>query len=413
MGKILIIDDEAIIGLQLEAILSSMGLEVVGVGTSGKEALSMTKELNPDLILMDIVMPRGMNGIDAGAEIKGEFNIPIIFITAHADGKWVRKAKRIDPFGYILKPFQEEQIKAVVEIALHRIDLEKRLKESESNFHQLVELSPFPVSIIDSASQIQYLNKRFTELFGYVLTDFPKEAKWYKKLFSNSKNRKIFQDVLKSGQSETNIEPLEFKVRCKNKKILDVLFRPVSLESGKQFITFEDMTLRNQLEKMLRNERDQLEKMVAQQTEELEIKSQNLEDANFALKSLLKKRDEEKFEFEEKIQVNIEQMVLPYMEKLQATNLDSTQSTVVEIMATSLQEVTSSFSHTLSTKYRSLTPKEIQIANLIKQGQTTREIAKILNISKRTIDAHRNHIREKLKLKKKGGNLRTHLLSIR
>lgn len=296
MGKILIIDDEAIIGLQLEAIVSSMGLEVVGVGTSGKEALAMAKELNPDLILMDIVMRGGMNGIDAGSKIKSKFKIPIIFITAHADNKWVRKAKHIDPFGYILKPFQEEQIKAIVEIALYRIDLETQLSEVEN---------------------------------------------------------------------------------------------------------------------MLRSERNQLEKMVAVQTEELQIKSQNLEDANFALKSLLKKRDEEKTEFEDKVQVNIEQMVLPYMEKLQNTNLDSTQRTMVDILATSLEEVTSSFSHTLSTKFRSLTPKEIQIANLIKHGQTTREIAKMLNISKRTIDAHRNHIREKLRLKKRGGNLRTHLLSIR
>jgi DNA-binding NarL/FixJ family response regulator len=296
VGKILIIDDEAIIGLQLETILSSMGLEVVGVGTSGKEALTMAKKLNPDLILMDIVMRGEMNGIDAGSKIKSKFKIPIIFITAHADNKWVKKAKRIDPFGYILKPFQEEQIKATVEIALHRIDLETQLREMEN---------------------------------------------------------------------------------------------------------------------MLRSERDQLEKMVAKQTEELLIKSQNLEDVNFALKSLLKKRDEEKSEFEDRVQVNIEQMVLPYMEKLQNTNLDSTQRTMVDILATSLQEVTSSFSHTLSTKFRSLTPKEIQIANLIKQGQTTRAIAKMLNISKRTIDAHRNHIREKLGLKKRGGNLRTHLLSIR
>lgn len=413
MGKILIIDDEAIIGLQLEAILLGMGLEVVGVGTSGKEAIAMARTYNPDLILMDIVMPGGMNGIEAGSQIKSKLNIPIIFITAHADDKWVRKAKQIDPFGYILKPFQEEQIKAVVEIGLHRIDLENRLKQSESNFHQLVELSPFPISIIGPDGKIHYLNKRFTAIFGYALEDFPDKAKWYKKLVKNAKSQKIILNVLKSGADKKEADPGEYEVTCKNKKVLDVVFRPIVLEGGHQFITFEDVTLRNQMDNMLRSERDRLEKMVASQTEELKIKSENLEDANFALKSLLKRRDEEKSDFEEKVRVNIDQMVIPYVEKLRSTDLDSTQKTVVDILSTSIGEVTSSFSHTLSTKFRSLTPKEIQVANLIKQGQTTREIARMLNISKRTIDAHRNHIREKLALKKRGGNLRTHLLSIR
>jgi len=166
-------------------------------------------------------------------------------------------------------------------------------------------------------------------------------------------------------------------------------------------------------EESLRTERNRLEEMVQERTEELKTRTMNLEDTNAALKTILKKREDDKNELEEKVLLNVKRMVQPYLEKLKATKLDSSQQTFAEIVEMSLEEIISPFGHTLSTKYVNLTPKEVQIANLIKQGRSTKEIAEIFELSKRTIDAHRNHIRRKLGLKKRGGNLRTHLLTLR
>jgi len=296
VSKLLIVEDEAIIGLQLEGTLESMGYEVVGRAMSGKEAVEMAKKYKPELILMDIILPGGMNGIQAAKKIQAKSDVPVIFITAHDDEKWLEQAKSLQIVGYILKPFHDYQVKATVEIALQRIELERKLKESEES---------------------------------------------------------------------------------------------------------------------LRTERNQLEEMVQERTEELKTRTMNLEDTNTALKTILKKREDDKNELEEKILLNVKRMVQPYLEKLKVTKLDSSQQTFVEIVEMSLTEIISPFGHTLSTKYVNLTPKEVQIANLIKQGRSTKEIAEIFELSKRTIDAHRNHIRRKLGLKKRGGNLRTHLLTLR
>jgi len=126
MHKIMVVDDEAVITTRLEERLTSMGYEVVGKASSAKASISMAKRLRPDLILMDIVLPGKSDGIDASEKIKAELDIPIIFLTAYANDKFIKRAKKVEPYGYIVKPFQEKEIKAVIEVALHKKDMERK-----------------------------------------------------------------------------------------------------------------------------------------------------------------------------------------------------------------------------------------------------------------------------------------------
>jgi DNA-binding CsgD family transcriptional regulator len=144
---------------------------------------------------------------------------------------------------------------------------------------------------------------------------------------------------------------------------------------------------------------------------ELEAKSRNLEEVNIALKVLLKQREEDKTDLEEKVLTNIKKLVEPYLEKLRRTRVDINQTAYINIIETHLNDILSPFQRNLSAKYPNLTPREIQITNLIKEGKTTKEIAEILNSSQGAIDFHRNNIRNKLGLKNKNTNLRSHLLS--
>jgi len=145
---------------------------------------------------------------------------------------------------------------------------------------------------------------------------------------------------------------------------------------------------------------------------ELEAKSRNLEEVNIALKVLLKRREEDKTELEEKVLLNIEELVEPYLDKLKKTSLDINQKAYINIIEAHLNDITSPFQRNLSSKYPHLTPREIQIANLIREGKTTKEIAEVLNSSPGAIDFHRNNIRNKLGLKNKNANLRSYLLSL-
>ncbi|HEX3002361.1 MAG TPA: response regulator, partial [Methanoregula sp.] len=132
MTKILVVDDEAIITMQLEERLTAMGYNVVGMAVSGQEAIEKARKLAPDLVLMDIVMPGKMNGIEAAKTIIGELDIPVVFVTSYADDTIIAKAKQVGPYGYIVKPFNELEIKAAIEVALFRKAAEQEMKKAAS-----------------------------------------------------------------------------------------------------------------------------------------------------------------------------------------------------------------------------------------------------------------------------------------
>ena len=130
MKKILVVEDESLIAMELEQHVTRMGYEVVGRASSGVEAIAKVRELHPDLILMDIVMPGEKNGINAAEEIKSEMDIPIIFLTAYADEEFIKRAKTVEPFGYIVKPYEDRELRAGIEIALYKKEMERQLQKA-------------------------------------------------------------------------------------------------------------------------------------------------------------------------------------------------------------------------------------------------------------------------------------------
>jgi DNA-binding CsgD family transcriptional regulator len=151
---------------------------------------------------------------------------------------------------------------------------------------------------------------------------------------------------------------------------------------------------------------------VKERTRELKIKTQNLEETNVAMKVLLKKREEDRKDIEYNILSNVKKLIDPYFDKIRKTKLDSRQKAFLNILESNLQEITSPFSRKISIRELNLTPTEIQVSNMIRHGNSSKEIAEIMNISKRTVDAHRRNIRKKIGLDQKRANLRSYLLSL-
>ena len=171
MVRLMLADDEAVITTQLERRLSLMGYDIVGTASSGEESVELARELKPALILMDIVMPGRLDGIDAAEIIKNELDIPIIFLTAYTDDKLINRAKEIGPFGYIVKPFKEHEIKATVEIALHKKCIEQHQKQAVEQIRKLsnvVEQNPCMIVVTDLKGDVVYVNPRFTQFTGYT-----------------------------------------------------------------------------------------------------------------------------------------------------------------------------------------------------------------------------------------------------
>jgi DNA-binding CsgD family transcriptional regulator len=143
---------------------------------------------------------------------------------------------------------------------------------------------------------------------------------------------------------------------------------------------------------------------------ELEIKSKNLEEMNSALKILLQSAEERKNESVEKILLNIRELVFPYIQKMK--NSRSNSDLYLEIIEKNLTDIAASFLLNRNSNYLGLTPKEIQIANFIKEKKTSKEIAEILGVSVRTVNFHRDNLRKKFGLRDRKGNLMVHLSSL-
>jgi PAS domain S-box-containing protein len=159
-------------------------------------------------------------------------------------------------------------------------------------------------------------------------------------------------------------------------------------------------------------DRKRAEEILKKRERELEIKSRNLEELNTALKVLLRQREKDKDELEEQVLANVKQLAMPYIERLKKSRLKDKEADHVNILELNLLNIISPFSNKLSSKYIKLTPKEIQIANLIKEGKTSKDTAELLNISPGTVEFHRENIRRKLNLKNKKDNLRSYLLTL-
>ncbi|TGC08998.1 response regulator [Methanolobus halotolerans] len=119
-AKILVVEDENVVALEIKKRLIRLGYVVPSVAASGKDAIIKAKGFLPDLVLMDIRLKGEMDGIEAAQEIRTQLGIPVIYLTAHSDEETLKRAKQTEPEGYILKPFVEDDLRTIIEVALYK-----------------------------------------------------------------------------------------------------------------------------------------------------------------------------------------------------------------------------------------------------------------------------------------------------
>jgi len=164
-AHLLIVEDERIVAKDIEYSLKTLGYRVTGIASTGENALQKAKENRPDLVLMDIRLKGGMDGIEAAEKLREEFSIPVVYLTAYADEGTLERAKVTGPFGYILKPFNEKELCSTIEMALYKHRMDQELKESEERYRQLVELSP-DIITVQREGKIDFINAAGARLLG-------------------------------------------------------------------------------------------------------------------------------------------------------------------------------------------------------------------------------------------------------
>ncbi len=277
-----------------------------------------------------------------------------------------------------------------------RKHIEEALRDSEEKYRNLVDNALVGIYKTNLKGNILYANKALVEMLEF---DSLEELMSVNVLttYKNPDNR---EELIKNLVRKNKINNFEIELITKTGKSKNIILN-ATLGEDIVFGMMMDITKRKQTEQVL-----------LERERELRIKTSNLEEANVALKVLLKRRDEDKVEFEEKILLNLKELVIPYLEKLKKSRLDEKQKAYLNILESNLNDIVLPFSHKLSSKFLNFTPTEIQVANLLRQGKTNKEISELLNSSFRTIAFHRENIRKKLGLTNKKINLTSYLISL-
>ncbi len=163
--KILVVEDEFVTGLEIQDRIRNMGYEVPKVIGTGEEAVRWVSEFRPNIVIMDITLQGAMTGIEAAEKIREQYNIPVIFLTAHSDDATVERAVTAEPFGYLIKPLEERSLKTAIRMALYKHSLDKALRESENRYRAIAELAEDPIFIINKDFTVAFLNRFAFDFF--------------------------------------------------------------------------------------------------------------------------------------------------------------------------------------------------------------------------------------------------------
>lgn len=287
------------------------------------------------------------------------------------------------------------------EIGQRRL-VEQKLRESETLYRAIFDNTGTAMMIVDEDSTIRLVNAELEKLSGYTRPEAEGRLRWTDLL---SEGTSLQKAPLPNGRRRPDspaVRHYECQAVDKYGQVRD-LFATVSEIPGtrQRIVSLLDVTERKQAVETIRRREQE---MAAQNVE--------LKELNTALKVLLKNREEDRREIEEKIIHHIQELVLPLLAKLRRRSRGARELSLITAAESNLKAVVTHSSQKLSPGLLHLTPKEIQVATLIRDGHTTKEIAERLDVSKSAIDTHRHHIRAKLGLKKKRVNLATYLHSL-
>ncbi len=291
---------------------------------------------------------------------------------------------------------------------------EEKLRESEAKYQTITDAATAAIIMMDGEGKITFWNPAATKIFGYAKEEAIGQDLHL--LLSSDKYhpqyRKGFAQFKQTGKGPfiRNIIELTAKRKDGSTFPIGLSLSAIKLKGKWHAIgIIRDITQRKQAEAALKQAYSELERRVEERTAELQTANKQLAEVNAALKILLQKSNEARQELEEKILVNITELVLPYLDELALKIAGRPEETYITIIKNNLNQITSSFSQNLVSRFRNLTPREIRVADLIKQGRSSKEIAEILGVSRYTVETYRANLRKKLGLKNQKINLRSFL----
>jgi len=227
--KILIVEDQLIIALDLQNSLEGLGYEVLGIVSTGEDCINYVKKNRPDLVLMDIMLTGEMDGIATAGYLAQNLDspVPVIYLTAHSDEKSIERANLTSPYGYIVKPIEDKELYTTIEIALNRFELDMKVKASEIRYRTLFEESIDPIFTATDEAVITDVNTAMVKLFGCEKNEFIG-----KDLADFFEDIVIYYKLLRSADVSGSVGDIETKMLGCSGKRLDVIISLKKYDEG-------------------------------------------------------------------------------------------------------------------------------------------------------------------------------------
>ena len=394
MSRIFIVEDEALVAMELEEIVTACGHEVTGKAADGETALQGLEQEKPDLVLMDIVLRGDMDGVETARIARERLGVPVVFVSAHSGQ--LPRVKEVRPYGFVIKPFDEEQVHASIELALGQraaeLEGEKAGGVSESSFQALLNSSSNPVLLVDAACTSRRISETAAEIFGRRREDllggkcsdlFPEEEA--------QRLKNVMPDV-QENQGWIG----EMRCRCVSGRIFpaEVTLRRLPLEEFICLVAIRDLSKEKLLEEDLEKEKDRAENM------------------GITLKTIMEAVDEDKREVLEGFSRRITTAVFPALARMAREEERDVREHYRNVIVSELSSMFSGTGVMQDSRLISMTPTELKVCQFIQSGLTTKEIAETLHCAFDTIQTHRKNIRRKLELKGKKSTIYSFLQSV-
>ncbi|MBI9093171.1 MAG: response regulator [Desulfobacterium sp.] len=420
---ILVVDDEPAIRRFLEKRLLSWHYKVV-TAESGSRAMTLIEAQPPEVVLTDLFMPDG-DGFELLDHIKKTLpQLPVVVLSGQGERGDVIQALRLGAWDYLYKPIEEasflqmaiervlEKARLLKENQAYRKHLEAmvrqksaQLQDSEKRYRTVAEFTYNWEYWVAPDGEIIYMSPSCERITGYSMETFVRNPMLLRDII-HPEDRDEFNRRLDACHSQKKVFSMDFRItrRDGEERWLGHNCQPVTDEGGNYLgrrCSSRDITYQKEIERDLIRQRQALLDKTFSQAK-----------TNEALKALLDQREIEKRAIEQTMINNLKRYVFPYLDDMEHLKNGESVQDYTRIIRTNIEQLVSPASKSLAGAYQNLTPSEIKVADLIRQGRSTKSIADLLALSPSTVEKHRNKIRKKLNILKQKVNLYTFLNSL-
>jgi two-component system cell cycle sensor histidine kinase/response regulator CckA len=298
-ARLLIVEDESIVALNIQRRLEGLGYNVVANVASGEEGISAAEETEPDLVLMDIKLEGDIDGIEAAAQIRARFQIPVVYLTAYTNEETLNRAKLTEPYGYILKPFEARDLATTIEVALYKYQMEQQLREREQWLAITLKSIGDAVITTDSQGLITFMNPVAEALTRWSLEEVLGNDLTCVFQTINEKTRAVVKNPVMIALENGTIVGLENHTLLIAKDGTEIPINdsaaPIKNELGKilgAVLVFHDNIEQQQSEALLERENERLEAEVTRLTEQLKQANNQINQVNEQLRAEITQRQQ-------------------------------------------------------------------------------------------------------------------------